>query len=473
MSIESPRAAAAARRIQRQTRSFRRSVVATVGILGIAAAGLGIAGAFRGPHLDDVGIAAATALERAGQRLVLQADQAIDPVTAADVSIEPEVPIEVTSDERAVTIRFVGMLRALTEYRVAVAVTGSATRVNGILEYAFSTPDLDIAVLVRDLEGADEVRTRSVSGDETTTLFTADRIQEFALLRDGVAAVVLDDEGANGHLVIAPEGEQLSQEVTLPGPGRLQQLRASDTTDRLGVLFTSADADAADARASELLILDRLDPSGVLRPVTGLDGEPLSVIDWRFVPGTPYLVVQAFDQSMLLIDTTTADAEPVPLGEHVEVRGFLPGTLRLVVADPQSGSTIDLESGQTATLVLPDDGLDEFSYPGKIVLLADERYVEVVSRPAAGEGFVLDYEIRHITADGVEVIFDPDAGVPIRDICLSPNGQYLAVELQDPEGEPDGYPNVSGRTLSTTYFVDLETGQANRAVVGFGSSWCT
>jgi hypothetical protein len=473
MSIESPRAAAAARRFQRQARGFRRSVIATVGILGVVAGGLAVAGAFRGPHLDDAAVAAATALERAGQRLVLQADQAIDPVDAADVRIEPDVPIEVSSDERAITIRFTGMLRALTEYRVTAAVTGSATGVTGTLEHVFTTPDLDIAVLVRDLEAADEVRVRSVSGDETTRLFAADRIQEFARLRDGVAAVLLDDEGANGRLVIAPEGEQLTQEVTLPGPGRLQQLRASDTTDRIGVLFTSADAGGPDASLAQLLLLDRLDPSGVLRPVTGLDGEPLSVISWLFVPDTPYLVVQAFDQSMLLIDTTTPDAAPVPLGEHAELRGFLPGTLRLVVADPQSGSTIDLESGQTTPLVLPDDRLDASSYPGKIVVLADDRYVEVASRPATGEGFVLDYEVLHVSADGVEVIFDPDAGVPIRDICLSPNGQYLAVELQDPEGEPDGYPNLSSRTLSTTYFVDLETGQANRAVAGFASSWCS
>jgi hypothetical protein len=184
-------------------------------------------------------------------------------------------------------------------------------------------------------------------------------------------------------------------------------------------------------------------------------------------------VVQAFDQSMLLIDTTNPDAAPVPLGEHAEMRGFLPGTLRLVVADPLSGGTIDLASGDTAPLELPDDGLDEFSYPGKIVVTADEAYVEVASHPAPGEGFVLDYEVLSVTPDGVEVLFDPDAGIPIRDICLSPNAQYLAVELQDPEGEPDNYPNVSGRTLSTTYFVDLETGAANRAIAGFASSWCS
>ncbi len=473
MSTEDPRSYARARRTRRLNRIFRRSVVATVGILGVATAGLAVAGAFRGPHLAEASVAAATALERSGQRLVLQADQAIDPVEAADVRIVPDIPIDVSSDERAITIRFTGMLRALTQYTVSVAVSGASTGVDGTLDYAFTTPDLDIAVLVRDLDGVDEVRGRTVSGDDAATLFSADRIQEFALLRDGVAAVVLDDSGANGRLMIAPEGEQLTEEVTLPAPGRLQQLRASDTTDRLGVVFTSADPDGPDARLAHLLLLDRLDPSGIARPVTGLDGEPISVLDWRFVPGTPYLVVQAFDQSMLLIDTETADAAPVPLGEHAELRGFLPATLQLVVADPLSGSTIDLESGETAPLELPDDGLDDSAYPGKIVALTADSYVEVASRPASGEGFVLDYEVLLVGPGGIEVIFDPDAGVPLRDICLSPNGQYLAVEVQDPEGEPDGYPNVSGRTLSTTYFVDLETGQANRAIAGFASSWCS
>jgi hypothetical protein len=473
MSIETPRAAAAARRTQRLTRTFRRSVGATVGILSLAVAALGVAGAFRGPHLADASVAAASALERPGQRLVLQADQAIDPVDASAVRIVPDVPVEVTSDERAITIRFTGMLRSLTEYRVTAAVSGSATGVDGTLEYAFTTPDLEVAVLVRDLDGPDEVRRRAVTGDDAVPLFSADRIQEFALLPDGVAAVVLDETGANGRLVIAPEGEQITQEVGLPGLGRLQQLRASDTTDRIGALFTSADADDPDARLAQLLLYDRLDASGIARAVTGLDGEPLSVLDWRFVPGTPYLVVQAFDQSMLLIDTTKPDAAPVPLGEHAEMRGFLPGTLRLVVADPLSGGTIDLTSGETAPLELPDDGLDEFSYPGKIVVFADDGYIEVASRPAPGEGFVLDYEVLRVGPEGVEVIFDPDAGIPIRDVCLSPNAQYLAVELQDPAGEPDNYPLVSGRTLSTTYFVDLETGAANRAIAGFASSWCS
>jgi hypothetical protein len=461
----------------RRARGWRRSVLATVGILSVAVAGLGLAGTFRAPHLDDASVAAATALLRPDQRLVLQADQEIEPVEASDVRISPATPIEVSADGRAVTVRFPGMLRALTEYTVSVDVRGASTGVAGSWEYAFTTPDLDVAVLVRDLERPDEVVRRAVSGDDPEVLFRADRIQEFALTPDGVAAIVLDESAtgpaaAAGRVVLAPEGETITQEISLPGEGRLQQLHASETTGRIGFTFSSTDTRDPEAVSSRLLLFDPLDPSGVVRPVTGLDGEPVSVIDWMFVPGTPYLVAHTFGEAVLLVDTSDPEAVPAPLGEHAELRGFLPGTLRLVVADPLSGGLLDLRDGGTSEFTPPDDGLEEGVYRGALLALTEDRYVEVVSRPSGDSGFVLDYEVLLVDEEGAVTIYDPPEGVPIRAVCLSPNAQFLAVELQDPAGEPDGYPNLPGRTASTTYFVDLETGSANRGIQGFASSWC-
>lgn len=455
------------RRLRRRTAGYRRAVVATLGVLGLAATALTVAGAFRAPHLDDAAVAAGTALERPGQRLVLTADQAIDAVGTDDVTITPAVPVEVSSDGRAITIRFTGMLRARTAYDVAVDVTGAATGVRGTLAYAFTTPDLEVAVLVRDLDGPDEVRGRAVSGRDAARLVAADRIQEFALTRDGVGAILLDEAGAEGRLGFALTGEEQLQEFPLPGPGRLRDLRGSTTTGLLGVLFTATGDEGA---VSQLLLVDPFGPAAIARPVTGLDGEPVSVLDWRFVPGTAYLVAQTFDESLLLVDTAQPDAAPVPLGEHAELRGFLPGSLSLVVADPLSGSTIDLASGRTETLTLPDDHLDADAYPGKIVMLDADRYAEIVSR--AGADFVLDYEVLLVDAGGVETLYDPDPGVVIRDICLSPNGQYLAIEAQDPAGEPDGYPNLSGRTGGTVALLDVQTGETAGSLAGFAASWC-
>jgi hypothetical protein len=461
----------------RRARGWRRSVLATLGILAIAVTGLGIAGAFRAPHLDDASVAAATALQRPDQRLVLQADQAIEPVEAGDVRIAPDTPIDVSSDGRAITVRFTGMLRALTEYTVSVDVRGSSTGVAGAWEYAFTTPDLDVSVLVRDLEGPDQVVRRAVSGADSAVLFRADRIQEFALTPDGVAAIVLDEAAsgpaaAAGRLVLAPAGETITQEVALPGEGRIQQLHASETTGRIGFTFSSTDTRDPDAVSSRLLLFDPLDPSGIVRPVAGLDGEPVSVIDWMFVPGTPYLVAHTFGEAVLLVDTSDPEAVPAPLGEHAELRGFLPGSLTLVVADPLSGGLLDLRDGGTTEFTPPDDGLEEGVYRGALLALTEDSYVEVVSRPSGDSGFVLDYEVLLVDAEGATTIYDPPSGVPIRAICLSPNAQYVAVELQDAAGEPDGYPNVPGRTASTTYFVDLETGAANRGITGFATSWC-
>ena len=471
MSTERIREAAATRSARRRGRDYRRTVLATVGVLALATTTLGVAGAFRPPRLDTATVAAATALERPGQRLVLQVDQTIDPVDAADVTIEPAVPIEVVSDPRTVTIRFPGMLRALTDYTVRVDVRGASTGIEGTLEHVVATPDLSVAVLLRDLTGPDQVIRRDVAGGAPEVLFAADRIQEYAVTPETVAAVLLGDSGAEGRLVVAPAGSTSTQEVNLPAPGRLQQLHASPSSGRIGVVFTATDP-ADGGAASRLLLFDPADPSGLLRPVLGLDGAPLSVLDWAFVPGTPYLVAHSFDEQVLLVDTNDPDAVPAPLGEHAELRGFLPGTLSLVVANPLSGALIDLTTGETTTFAPPDDGQPDDVYRGELLALSDDRYVEVVSRPGGDTGFVLDYAVLLVGPEDVEVLADPAPGVSVRDVCLSPNAQYAAVEVQDPAGEPDGYPTVSSRTATTTYFVDLETGAANQGIAGFAPSWC-
>jgi hypothetical protein len=154
------------------------------------------------------------------------------------------------------------------------------------------------------------------------------------------------------------------------------------------------------------------------------------------------------------------------------LRGFIPGTVQLVVANPLSGSTIDLSTGETRALELPPDGANEAAYRGKLLALSDARYLEVVYRTVPGGSFRLDYELLAVGPEGVEVLFDPDAGNAIRDICLSPNAQYVAVEVADSEGVPDEYPNLGSRTGTTTYFIDIETGTSNRSVRGIEASWC-
>lgn len=446
------------RSARRRSREFRRVVVATLGVLALATTGLGVAGALRGPQLDDAAVAAADAIQRTDQRLVLRADQNLEPVDGDDVRIDPAVPVEVTSDGATITLRFTGMLRALTEYRVTVDVTGAGSGVDARLEYRFATPDLEFALLAGSESGSDEVRRVAATTGETATIYRADGIAEFAELSYGLALALENENGVPSRVVIAPEGESLVQEVTLPGEGRVSELHAASRTDLLGFVFTSTDQTRADARLAQLLLLDPVAGSPIPAPVTGLDGEPLSVLDWTFVPGTPYLVVQAFDQSILLVDTTS-DAPPVPLGEHAELRGFVPGTVTLVVADPLSGSIVDLSDGATTVLDLPDDGRAESDYRGDLVVLDQVSYLEAVSRPTGDTGFLLDYEVLAVTREGTTVVADPEPGVFVRGLCLSPNAQFVAIQL------------VRGIEEASVAIVDLATGD-ERVLAGTAPSWC-
>lgn len=433
-------------------------MTATLGALALVATGLGVASAFRGPQLEEGAVAAADTVRSADQRLVLRADQLLDPVTADDVAIEPAAPIDVSSEGAEITVRFTGMLDAATEYRVAVDVTAAATGVASRLEYRFATPDLALAFLATGPAGSTEVRRASIPAGGDDQVFAADGIVEFAELSYGVVALLADDRGIPTRVVIAPEGESAVQEIALPDVGRVTDLHAASRSDLVGFVFTSLDQRSEDALLSQLLLFDPLDPSGLPRPVTGLDGQPVSVLDWTFVPGTPYLVAQTFEQVLLLVDTTT-DAPPVPLGEHAELRGFVPGTVELVVADPLSGSTIDLADGTTTTLELPSDGRPESDYRGALVLLDTGSYLEVVSRPSGESGFVLDFEVLAVSGDGVRVIADPEPGTFVRGLCLSPNAQYVAVQF------------VRGNTDFSLAIIDLASGETV-TLAGTAPSWC-
>lgn len=446
------------RLIRRRTRTFRRTVAATLGVLALATAGLGVASALRGPALDEAAVAAADAIQRTDQRLVLRADQVVESVDADDVTIEPAAPVDVTSDGATITLRFTGMLRTLTEYHVGVDVVGAATGVASRLDYRFSTPDLSYSLLAPAESGGDEVLRVAATTGETETLYRADGIAEFAELSYGVVAMLENDSGVPSRVVIVPSGETLEQEIALPGEGSVSDLHAASRSDLIGFVFTSADQTRADARLAQLLLFDPVAGPPLPEPVRGLDGQPVSVLDWIFVPGTPYLVVQTFDQALLLVDTTS-DIPPVPLGEHTELRGFVPGTVTLVVADPLSGSIVDLSDGTTTVLDLPADDRPESDYRGQLVLIDENSYLETVSRPVSDTGFILDYEVLFVDREGATVIADPESGVFVRGVCLSPNAQFAVIQLVRSAGE------------SSVSVVDLATGET-RTLPGRAVSWC-
>jgi hypothetical protein len=480
---ERPAASSRASGTGRRWRRYQRTSLATIAVLAVASAALGVAAVARGPKLDTISVNPAAAISRDGQKLVLHADQPIGEVSSEQVSITPSTAFDVTSSGNDVTVSFPGLLDYATDYRVRVeGVVSASTGLTGALDAAFETPDVPVYTLLRQGGAAardpgqpeDQVlRSGLAAGAEARSdvVFQAPHIAEYAVTDLALAAVVADDDG-RASLRIAPDGAAPFT-VHTPTGARLQHLKASPTA-RLFGFSVNGGADASGREyQNTVFVFDPLSPSGRAEEVTGFGGAPLQLVAWDFVPGTSSLVAQGTDQQLYLIDPLSG-GDPTPLGRHVEMRGFLPGERQLVVADGESVSTIDLSSGAVVALPQSQPAVDPAYYPKKIVTLGDGvtiRQFDDVDYASASPvvGSVI------LQADGAgtrELYRSTTPGSRVRDFCVSPNGQYLAVETIPAGSVNDGYA-LSAYSGMTTYFVDIGDGTIRRGVPGFLPDWCT
>ncbi|MFT4029906.1 MAG: hypothetical protein QM675_08515 [Protaetiibacter sp.] len=481
MSTEpgTPSATRAAIRERAGRRRFVRSWVATVAVLSVTAGVLGAASVAQGPRLSSATLNTVAAVERAGQRLVLQADQPLATVTADAVEVEPAAPVELTADGEQLTIRFTGLLRYGTEYRVKVAVNSAATGASGRLEYRFATPDVATYSLDRHdpaddetnsdgtaTAGTDRVVRHSLSGaTPDTVVVEAPRIQEYAPVGSVLAAVVLADDDTPSLELVSPE-DGLVTEIPTPQARGIRALRVASGGDLIGYIVDGDDG------TGTLYLLDLEDASWVPIEVAGPAGTPLAALDWAFVPGTTSVVVQADDEQLYLVDPV-AGTTATPLGQHAELRGFLPGTVQLVVADPDGGAIIDLSDGSTTALALPAPSVPDGLYPDAFVLTSPTSFVELYNDPMGLSDAGARSILYAVDADGTRELFRPATATSrIGAVCLSPNGQYLSVEVVPGGATPDDYPNAPGWSGTTIYYVDAETGTFSRGVTGMSADWC-
>lgn len=459
-----------------QHRAFRRISSVLVVSLAVVAGGLGLANAGQSPRLSSTEINTQALTTRAGQRVVLNINQPLSDSSPVLVSVSPDALTEVAVDENSVTIRFPEMLDYNTQYTITIEAESAATGIAGRIVYTFVTADVDVYSLLRDTredkagqDMPDKILKNKLSGNtEQEVAFEAPRIQGYVVLRDRLGVITLDSSD-QPSLIIASPSDGIETPVDTTGARAIDKLQAADTGDLIGYIFEDVSGDANGLR-SVLFLYDLTSDSGVPTPVTGFDGKPLPVMDWMFVPGTTSVVVQGADQQLFLIDPL-AGGDLTPLGWHDEMRGFIPGTVKLVVADPLSGSIIDLAAGTTTILKLPEPQIDPGFYPGSLALLADDRYV-LLSVTYATEESGSSRLVRTDPDGSSEVFRTNSVGSRIRNFCVSPNGEFLAVEVISGEGVPDNYPNELGYSATSIYFVRLDDATSNRGVNGFLPNWC-
>lgn len=453
---------------------YRRLLVIVFTVLLLTAGSLTAFSAVQGPRLRGAQLNDSSLVERVGQRIILDTTQILAQKSAAGVTVDPAADFETVITGSQMTLRFSGILEYNQDYVIRVpAATGAATGASSSLEYRFSTSDTSVYALFRHPDDSaesrdDEILKMPLSAGGPEAVFSAARIQEFAVFPQMLAVAILNDDDTNN--IVLSAGGGITSNVALPRPGVVTQLHSSGASNILGFTFSDPGLDGKDRNI--LYFLD-LTGTGVPQPVLGLDGQPLSVSDWTFVPGTTSIIAQSSaDRSLFLVDLTKTEL-PTPLGQHATLRGFVPGTTTLIVEDPGQISTINLSTGTVETLTLPEPTSKPGEYPGQLVILDQSHAYAQVYSSYDLNAKTLTSVVAVTDASGTKILYTPASKeTRIGAVCLSPNGQYLAVETTSPEGILDLYPHVMSYTATQVSYIDVKTGESQRGLNGFLPDWC-
>lgn len=353
--------------------------------------------------------------------------------------------------------------------------TSALKGTDGTAGFELYTLERDVAFDNGGKKKPDTIRgTNIADADDGAVILTAPRIQEYAALPTAIAAVTINDNNTSS-LEIIPLSGGPEATVPLPGTGTVELLHAA-SKNLIGFAFSSAPP--SQQHRKTLFVYDTEDPSTPPREIRGPDGKPVSVLNWDFVPDTSSLVVQNDSRAMFLVDAL-GTGKPAPLGLHVELHGFIPGTREIHVVDassdptnnPGKNSSIDLTNGTVRPLDVKTVTRNDRSWPGTMVLLnGSGRYAQSISEFAAGK---VTSVLTVTDATGSENLFQPDpAWSRIDNYCLSPDGKFLAVEATAPEGAYDHYPVGAAHSPMRTELIELDTGAHTRSLPGFLPSWC-
>lgn len=443
---------------------FRRALAITVIALLALCVGFLALGFAQGPKLSSAQVDATAVVEKSNQQLRLFANQAIAQIGADQVTIVPAVDFTVSTDGALIVLQFGERLLYHTHYDVEVrGVSSPSIAQHSTLSYSFTTGSADAFYLDRG-EPDDAIVRTGVSGADRTVVYEAAGIHDF--VRVGKALAVTSG-GADGlselSLVTTSTGE--AEQVPLPDPGTIGQLDASTSTSTIGYTLVPPDGDTVGD--ATLYTMD-LDAGRTPTAIVGLDGAPLKVLSWFFVPGTADIVALSIERTLSYV---TADGTVLPIGQYTSLLGLSPDGATAIVTDAVGTALVTIADGTEQRLELsPFDGQQQ-PFTGATALLPNG---DRLSKGVIVEGGA--YTVALLLDDGnaTTVLYRTvdDAG-SIENFRVSPNGQYVALEVVPniAVSTPDRYP-VNGRATSiTTIIIEIATGGQPRSVEGFDWHW--
>lgn len=444
--------------------AFRRALALTVAALVVLCGVFLALGYLQGPKLSSAQVDTRGVVEQGGQQVRLFANQSVAQVRPAQVSIAPAVGFTVSTQGDIIAVQFDSRLKYATDYRVTVkGVTSVYLAQPSTISYGFTTDSPTLYYLDRG-DPADDIVTTGLSGADRTIVYSTPHIQDFAVLDEFLAVVTLNDDHTSS-LTFVNTDTSVVESVRLPDTGSISALDASPAGNTLGFTLTSA---AGGQNNSTLYTID-LTAGRAANPVLGLNGKPIDVLGWQFLPGTGSLLALTFERSLLRVDP---DGTVSPLGQFLSFDNIAVDGLSVSMADSFGEVSLELATGAVTRLEpSPVDGQKAFQ-GATAVLPNGARVQKVVVPDPSGKRFssLLVYD----GGTAARVLYQtPGDGGSISDFTVSPNGQYVAIEtVPDASASlSDGYYFDARSTSVTTVIVDVDSGAQTRSVEGFGLSW--
>ncbi len=468
-------------RDDRAERRFRTRFWMLVAGLSLVGAVFLILGAFQGPKLSTAQIDAARAVEQPGQQLRLFANQPVDEIDPAQVSVEPAAEIAVTVQNELVTVQFLDRLAWSTEYTVRVEeVTAPGRTVAGTMEHRFTTPDGELLYLDRG-EETDEVLRAGIGGaGRGDVLYSAPGIQRFALVenallvaRDAPDAALGDeapDEGASLIEIVNLDSGR-TEEVRLPSAVRVESMIASPAGTTAALVLTSVGVPAGEGEFQQSLVTLDLGGAREVQPVAGLDGALLRVRDAWFAGSGTGMLAHTLDGVLVQVDPE-AGAPPLPLGDYREVYGPSSDGGSLSASDDFGGVLLDLASGEEER-INPSLFEGDVVFAGETFVTAQGLRVQKVAVAALDGSFTT----LLVADDGggasrllARTIDDRGS---LGDLALAPNDQYVAIEVTPvlDEAVSDDRIVDPQPTSVTIAVIEVATGAVVRTLEGFAPAW--
>jgi hypothetical protein len=403
-------------------------------------------------------------------------NQPVAKVTPEQVSVEPKAPFSVVSNGEAIVVQFTEKLRYDTSYKVTVR--GATSRSNAkpaTFVHTFKTADPLVYYLDRNrsinstgrTKNPDEIVRTKLSGGGLEVVYSAPRIQEFAVAGDKLVVATIDEDDTN-DVVLVDLATGKEEALVLPSPGTVSGLRISTNQRLTGLIFTSRIKGGKYTYIGVLMSVD-LALSRNVFPVSGVDKKPVQANDWLFAPDGTTILAHTHADDTLLIDTK-GKYDPRPLGQSFGIANFSHDGSQIILTAPDGPAVIDAVGGKTRTQLFKEGELAGL-YPLEASMLANSKGHVTLLQEFIGETLISKYYLKQYTQDATRTLYEADGeSKRVISFAVLPNDQYVAVEESDKDdsGDFENYPDNSKPETTRTLLLDTTSGKVVREIDGFG-----